>query len=53
MRRVSNYMAGIRGRRKALVLFSEGLDFNTDDVIGPRQLGRIRPGRQRDHRRIP
>ena len=36
LRRVSQYMAGIRGRRKALVLFSEGMDFNTDDVIGPR-----------------
>ncbi len=39
MRRVSTYMAGIRGRRKALVLISEGLDFNTDDVIGPRSSG--------------
>ena len=29
-------MAGIRGRKKALVLFSEGIDFNTDDTIGPR-----------------
>jgi VWFA-related protein len=39
MRRVSTYMAGIRGRRKALVLFSEGLDFNTDDLMGPRSTG--------------
>jgi VWFA-related protein len=39
MQRVSNYMAGIRGRRKALVLISEGLDFNTDDVMGPRSSG--------------
>jgi VWFA-related protein len=39
MRRVSNYMVGIRGRRKALVLFSEGLDFNTEDVLGPRSSG--------------
>jgi VWFA-related protein len=37
--RVSKYMSGIRGRRKALVLFSEGMDFNTDDVIGPRSSG--------------
>jgi VWFA-related protein len=36
LRRVSSYMAGIRGRRKAVVLFSEGLDFNLDDPIGPR-----------------
>lgn len=39
MQRVSTYMAGIRGRRKALVLFSEGLDFNTEDVMGPRSSG--------------
>jgi VWFA-related protein len=39
MQRVSNYMAGIRGRRKALILISEGLDFNTDDIIGPRSSG--------------
>jgi VWFA-related protein len=37
--RVSKYMAGIRGRRKAVVLFSEGLDFNLDDTIGPRTTG--------------
>jgi len=36
MMRLSNYMAGIRGRRKAVVLFSEGLDFNLDDTVGPR-----------------
>jgi VWFA-related protein len=39
MKRVSSYMAGIRGRRKALVLISEGLDFNTDDLMGPRSTG--------------
>ena len=39
MRRVSTYMAGIRGRRKALILISEGLDYNTDDIIGPRSSG--------------
>src|SRR5262249_3106204 len=33
---LSNYMSGIRGRKKAVILFSEGIDFNTDDVIGPR-----------------
>ncbi len=36
IRRVSTYLAGIRGRRKALLLFSEGLDFNLSDVVGPR-----------------
>jgi VWFA-related protein len=39
LRRVSSYMMGIRGRRKALVLFSEGMDYNLDDVIGPRSSG--------------
>jgi VWFA-related protein len=33
IRTLSQYVAGLRGRRKALVLFSEGLDFNTDVVI--------------------
>jgi VWFA-related protein len=39
IRRASQYMAGIRGRRKALILFSEGLDFNLHDSIGPRSSG--------------
>jgi VWFA-related protein len=36
LRRVSQYMSGIHGRRKAVVLFSEGMDFNIEDTIGPR-----------------
>jgi VWFA-related protein len=34
LRALAQYMAGVRGRRKAVLLFSEGIDFNTDDVIG-------------------
>jgi VWFA-related protein len=33
LKNVADYMAGIRGRRKAVVLFSEGIDYNTDDPI--------------------
>jgi VWFA-related protein len=33
IRQLSDFMAGIRGRRKALVLFSEGIDYDIRDVI--------------------
>ncbi len=33
---LSNYMAGIRGRKKAVIFFSEGIEFNTEDLVGPR-----------------
>ena len=33
---LSNNLAGIRGRKKAIVFFSEGIDFNTEDTVGPR-----------------
>jgi VWFA-related protein len=39
VRNLANYMAGIRGRRKALLLLSEGVSFNMHDTIGPGQLG--------------
>ena len=39
VRNLANYMAGIRGRRKALLLLSEGVSFNMNDTIGPGQLG--------------
>lgn len=33
---LSKNLAGIRGRKKAIIFFSEGIDFNTDDTVGPR-----------------
>ena len=31
----ADYLAGVRGRRKALVWFTEGVDFNLDDPMEP------------------
>jgi VWFA-related protein len=33
IRQLSEFMSGVRGRRKALVLFSEGIDYDIRDVI--------------------
>jgi VWFA-related protein len=34
--KLSNYMIGMRGRRKAVLLFSEGLDYDLTDLVGNR-----------------
>ncbi len=34
IRQLADFMSGVRGRRKALVLFSEGIDYDITDVIG-------------------
>ena len=34
MRRLVDYMAGMRGRRTAILYVSEGLDMNLNDLIG-------------------
>ncbi len=34
IRRLAEFMAGVRGRRKAMLLVSEGVDYNIYDVIG-------------------
>ena len=36
MRQLADYLGGISGRRKALVLFSEGIDYDINDLIGNR-----------------
>src|SRR5687767_5691764 len=36
LRNLATYMAGMRGRRKAVVYFSEGLNYNTTDMISNR-----------------
>lgn len=39
--RLSTYLGGIHGRRKALVLFSEGIDYDIYDVFGNRDASTI------------
>jgi VWFA-related protein len=34
IRQLADFMSGVRGRRKALVLFSEGIDYDITDVMG-------------------
>ncbi len=34
IRQLSEFMAGIRGRRKAMVLFGEGIDYNIEQALG-------------------
>ena len=34
VRNLAQYLGNIRGRRKAIVLFSEGIDYNIYDVMG-------------------
>jgi len=34
IRQLSEFMAGIQGRRKAMVLFGEGIDYDIDQAIG-------------------
>jgi VWFA-related protein len=36
LRQLSEFMANVRGRRKALVLFSEGIDYNVNDPVSNR-----------------
>ena len=35
IRNLSEFMAGIRGRRKAMVLFGEGIDYDIEEALGP------------------
>ena len=38
----ADYLAGVRGRRKALVWFTEGVDFNLDDPQDPNETPAVR-----------
>jgi VWFA-related protein len=42
IRQLSDFMAGVRGRRKALVLFSEGIDYDILDVFNHQYASDIR-----------
>ncbi|HVZ21560.1 MAG TPA: VWA domain-containing protein [Vicinamibacterales bacterium] len=35
IRKLAEFMANVRGRRKAMLLISEGVDYNIFDIIGP------------------
>lgn len=41
MRQLAQYLGGISGRRKAVVLFSEGIDYDITDVINSRDASTI------------
>jgi VWFA-related protein len=41
MRQISQFLEGVSGRRKALVLFSEGIDYDIYDVINNRDASTI------------
>ena len=38
IRKLAEFMANVRGRRKAMLLISEGVDYNIYDLIGPNVL---------------
>ena len=42
LRQVADYLAGVRGRRKAVVYFSEGLDYDTENPLQNRFAQEVR-----------
>lgn len=41
IRRIADFMAGVRGRRKALLLVSEGISYDVNDIFNNRQASGI------------
>ncbi len=41
IRNIANYLGGISGRRKAIVYFSEGIDYNIQDIFGNRSASQV------------
>jgi VWFA-related protein len=41
LRNIADYMAGMRGRRKAVVYFSEGINYDVTNAIGNRYAGDV------------